>query len=242
MSNNKPQPMMDALRASNGEKPLDEQPDVQIIDADDVEERAPPTDSQLKNVRDLAADLYRRKKAIAELMEQVAEHTVAIGVLEEKSIPAAMQAIGMDSFSLTGGFRVDLEKYRHGSVTKANEPAFFEWLENNNFGSIIKHVLTISFGKGEDKWAKKFMADLAKRKVPIPCERKDGVHAQTLKSFFKERFELEEAGKVPEDKRVPRDVVTVHEGIRATLFDPTQDAADKARRAGKKKAKGEVEM
>lgn len=212
-----------------------------VVDADDVEAAAPPSDSQIKNVRDHAADLYKRRRHVAKLLKEVAEQNDAINVLEEKTIPDAMRAIGMRSFELEGGFRVDLEDYMHGSVTKANEPAFFDWLERNNLGSIIKHVLTISFGKNEDKWAKKFMADLAKRKNPIPVERKDGVHAQTLKAFFKERFAAEKEGKIPETKRIPRDVVTVHEGTKAVLFDPLADAEKKAASARGKKSK-EVEM
>lgn len=214
--------------------------DENIISADDVEARKPPSDKELKNVRDLAAELYARRRAVAKLMAEVEVHAVAIGVLEEKTIPDAMRAIGLTSFGLEGSFRVDLEKFVHGSVTKVNEPAFFEWLEKQNFGSIIKHVLTITFGKDEDKWAKKFMADLAKRKKPIPVERKDGVHASTLKAFFKERFAAEAAGEVPPAKRLPRDIVGVHEGTRAVLFDPTV-AADKAK-APKGGKKDKVEM
>jgi len=217
--------------------------DENIISADDVEARKPPSDKELKNVRDLAAELYKRRREVAKLMAEIETHSVAIGVLEEKTIPDAMRAIGLESFGLEGGFRIDLEKFAHGSVTKANEPAFFEWLEKHNFGSIIKHVLTISFGKDEDKWAKKFMADLAKRKKPIPVERKDGIHAGTWKSFFKERFEAEKRGEVPETKRLPRDLLSIHEGTRAVLFDPTAEADKaKARGAKKKGDKDKVEM
>lgn len=208
-----------------------------VISADDVEERQPPTDAQLKNVRDYAATLWKKRKELARLLDDAQLISTEIEVLEMKTIPDAMRAIGMDSFSLTGGFRIDLEKFAHGSVKKEDEPKLHAWLEKVGWESIIKHTITIAFGKGEDKWAKKFLADLAKRKKPIQFERKDAIHASTWKSFFKERFAEDAAGKTPPEKRLPREIINVHEGERAVLVDPAEDAAKAEKKAASKKPK-----
>lgn len=213
-----------------------------VLDASDVEAKPAPKAVDLKAIRDHAADMWTRLKEIEKLRAEIEKHDVAIGVLIEKTIPDAMREVGLKSFALSNGFSIELETFRHASVKKEDEPKFLKWLEENGFGGIIKRIITISFGKGEEAWANKFLRDLAKRKKPLPAERKDGVHSSTLKSFFKERLEEEAAGKVPENKKLPREIVSVHEATRAVLVDHAAiDAAKAARKKPKKKGE-EVEM
>ena len=64
-----------------------------------------------------------------------------------------------------------------------------EWLEENEFGDIIKHDVKVSFLKGEDEKAARFtawvQANLPKQKV----DDKKFVHPQTLGAFVREQMQ-----------------------------------------------------
>jgi hypothetical protein len=207
-----------------------------MLTADDIESKPAPSDVQLKDIRDLAADLYARRREIEKLQAEITTHEAAIHVLEEKTIPDAMRDIGMKSFALSNGFSVEVEPYAYGHVLKEHEPAFFAWLEKNGLGSIIKHWITVTFGKDDDKFFKKFLRDLAARKKPVQFDRKDAIHASTWKAFFNERFASEKAGAVPQAKIMPRDMLSIVEGTRAVLVDHALLDEKKAASASKRKA------
>lgn len=219
---------------------------LQTIPADEVEAAAPPSDAQIKNVRDHARDLYKKRREVAKLLEEAKALSEAIEVIETKTLPDAMRDIGMRRFELEGGFEVELEDVVHGSIKKENEPKAFDFLKANTpWDAIIKNSITVWFDRGEEKWADKFMRDLGKRKRPLEVERKAAIHAGTLKKFVKERVAAEKAGAVPEKKKLPRDVFGVFEFTRANLVDPAEEARKSAEKAAKpKRAKktDEVEM
>lgn len=77
------------------------------------------------------------------------------------------------------------------------QEAAFAALEKAGQGDLIKHTLTIKFGKGEEKWAAKFMRDLAQRKKPLRVERKDAVAPQTLGAFVREQAAAAKEQGVP---------------------------------------------
>lgn len=224
-----------------------------IIDADEIEAKAPPSDEQIKNVRDHARDLYKKRRLLATLQEEAAKTVIEIEVLEVKTLPEAMRTIGMRSFALDGGFEIELEDVVHGSIKKENKPAAYEWLKDaaekakNGWDAIIKNTITVSFDKGDEKWANKFMADLAKRKRPLQVERESAIHASSLKKFVKERVAAEKTGEVPPALILPRDLFGVFEFTKANLVDPAEEAKKTAEKATKKTkpkkgASNEVEM
>lgn len=207
-----------------------------VIDADDVEAAKPPTDEQLKNVRDHAADLYKKRRLVARLLEEAKTAAEQIEILETKTLPDAMRAIKMRHFGLEGGFEIELEDIVHGSIKKENEPKAFDFLkENAPWDAIIKNSITVYFDKGEEKFADKFMRDMAKRKRPLEVERKAVIHAGTLKKFVKERVAAEKAGEVPPEKKLPRDVFGVFEFTKANLIDPAEEARKASAKAAKPK-------
>lgn len=220
--------------------------DPAIIDAADVEAAAPPSDDQLKNVRDHARDLYSKRRKAAALLLEAQLLATEIEVIETKTLPDAMRAIKMRRFELEGGFEIELEDVVHGSIKKEDEPKAFEFLADNEpWDALIKNTITVTFDKGEEKWADKFMRDLAKRKRPLEVERKAAIHASTLKKFIKERVAAEKKGDVPPEKILPRDVFRVHEFTKANLLDPAEEArkaGEKASKPKKSKKTDEVEM
>lgn len=158
------------------------QPDEQLGADEDLEvEAAPvPDDKELKQISVLAQQYLTLQSEIAALENQLQLKNDSLKTLREKDLPLAMTSVGMLGCDLVGGGRLTLKTAIVAGISEAKKPAALAALEKNNLGSLIKHELKIVFGKGEDKWAKKFMRDLAQRKKPLHVERKDSVHPQTL--------------------------------------------------------------
>ena len=226
--------------------------ELQTIDASDIEAKPKPTDEKLKGVRDFAADLYRKRRLLAKLALEASKTSEEIEILETKTLPDAMRDIGMRRFELEGGFEIELEDIIHGSIKKDDKPKAFDWLKTAGkkpgWDAIIKNSITVFFDRGEEKWADKFMRDMAKRKRPLQVEREETIHAGTLKKFVKERVTAEKLGTVAEALKLPRDLFGVYEFTKANLVDPAEEArktAEKAARPKKPKkgaASEEVEM
>ena len=92
-------------------------------------------------------------------------------------------------------------------------------------GGLIKRTIIVYFGKDEDRWAKKFMADLAKRKRPLDVERKETVHSGSLTAAVKEQIaKALEEGKDPRAE-LPFDLLGVYQAEVAELVAPKKARA-----------------
>jgi hypothetical protein len=215
-----------------------------LIDAAEVEQAPASKPGELTMIRDLAAELYKAERDLAKLLLDVDAKKAEIENLELRRIPAAMQAVGARRFDLEKGFRVEVEDLIKGSILVANRGDAFAWLDDHGH-LIVKRVITVSFGKDEDKWAKKFIADMAKRKKPLRAEIKEAIHDGTLQKFVREMVAKERAGELPPDEKLPRELIGVYEAKVARLIDPAEEAkALAARKSKKPKAEAEdgVEM
>lgn len=215
-----------------------------LIDAAEIEAAPAPKQGELSAIRDLAAELYKAERALAKLEAEVETKKLEIVNLTERTIPAALAAVGMRGFDLEKGFRVEIEDVVAGSIKKDDRPKAYAWLDEHQH-PIVKRVVTVSFDKSEDKWAKKFIADMAKRKKPLRAEIKESVHDQTLRKFVREMIEKERAGELPPKEKLPRDLFGVYEARVARLIDPEEEKkAAVARKSKKPKAEAidDVEM
>ena len=113
--------------------------------------------------------------------------------LIEEAIPLMMQELGVDKIVLTNGYEVSTKLEVYASITEANKQRAFKWLEENNFGGIIKTEVSVKFDKGEIEKAKRLLSDLLNK--DLNAELSESVHAQTLKAFLKEQ--LSEGTRIP---------------------------------------------
>lgn len=204
------------------------------VPAGTVEERAPPRPEDARCIGGLARTAAVFRKAAARLEGEAKAANAAAQVIEERDLPHALAAAGVTSFDLGRGWRVELEKFAHGSVKEADQQFAWDWVEADGSGDIVKATVVVSFGKGEHKAELKFLRDLAKRKRPLDFVVERTVHAATLKKFIKERVAAEDAGAIPPERRLPRDLFGIHAGTRAVLVGP-----EETKNAYSVKAKGE---
>jgi len=102
------------------------------------------------------------------------------------SIVQLMEQRGVKEIKLMNGDAVSFKPFFRGSITKDNETDAFEWLENNNLGDIIKNIVSIRFGKGDNEVATDLLQDLEKQGLSPDQKRK--VEPMTLNALIGEQI------------------------------------------------------
>lgn len=124
-------------------------------------------------------------KAIKEELRQVTE----------ERLPEAMLACGIRDFTLEDGSKVTVHDDIATSVVADKRAQAFDWLERNGHGSIVKHMVSLSFGKGEGTNAHR-AAEILREAGFAPTDKED-VHYQTLQAWG--RRMAEEGIRPPEE-------------------------------------------
>lgn len=154
------------------ERYLDELPEIEV-DGQAAEQIAALVNRQLE-LEELKAQV---DDIASTLSKQIRE-------LNEKQIPDAMAEIGMESFTMQDGSKVEIKNYYSGSVVSDES---LDWLRNNGHGDLIKHDVSAHFGMGEDSKALELKEILHGNNLNYT--EKVGVHSATLKAFIREQCE-----------------------------------------------------
>jgi hypothetical protein len=125
------------------------------------------------------ADLQRASEAVSKLQSEIA-------LLETKTIPDAMAAAGVTSLTLADGRTVSVEREVHCGITATNLAVAHEWLRRSGNDSIIRRVVGLKFGRGQDVVAAELLAKLKEQFPEVETVNTEAVHPQTLKAFVKE--------------------------------------------------------
>lgn len=140
----------------------------------------------LGEVAELARSLSLADRRIEEAEQALSEAKERARLLREEAIPSAMHELGLASIKLDSGQTVSIKQDVQASITEANKPAAFDWLEKNNFGGLIKTEVGVRFGKGGIDDAAKLLTELAEKGFEPTLKRE--VHHQTLCAFLREQL------------------------------------------------------
>jgi hypothetical protein len=175
---------------------------------EDAQAPAPSNDTILQ-ITDLCKYAKNTQAKIDELNSQLAQQQGHLAKLLEVDIPEAMKVAGLKAFTLEDGSVVQCETKNYGSYTKENEPAVFAWMRKNGHGSLIKNIIAIQFGKGEDEKAEKLKALLVSKKFTNFIQN-ESIHAGSFKAFVREQ--LEAGNKLPKQIAIfPKTETTIKE-------------------------------
>lgn len=172
-------------------------------------------DATLHRVAELARKQYRLETLVTSLTEQLAEAEKNLTQVRETELPDAMLANGLESFTLSNGYRVKISSYYSASIPPAEgknadsvrRACCFGWLRNNGFGALIRTEIRVTATAGDEPLVKKVTELL--QKESIPYSQGDAVHHMTLKAFVRERCE---SGAPP-----PIELFNTFQGKRAKL-------------------------
>ena len=94
--------------------------------------------------------------------------------LSEQIIPSKLEEFGVLDIKLADGSRISAEPFYAARITAEKTDDAHQWLRDNGHGDIIKNVVSVSFGRGEDDRAKKVMTELFEQ--GLDAEQKESVH------------------------------------------------------------------
>jgi hypothetical protein len=200
-------------KTSSAKPPID-------VEADAKPEARP---ADLKAIVELARKMYKLEVEMAAIEKQLKDKSEEFNKLQLETLPERMRVAGLQEFMLDNGYKVEVKDFIRGSIPTESAIAeadpvervalqkrrdeAIKWLVKHNAGALIKNKLTAEFGKGEDKAAKKFEEQIAKKGYQV--KREESVNFQTLNSFLREALES--------GVEVPVEPFALFNGKKATL-------------------------
>lgn len=153
---------------------------------------AQQTPDALARIVEMAKQLTQATANVARLNEELEAAKKLQRQIETEHLPELMKELGVTSVSLADGLLVELKEEFDCGITKANHAAALKWLDDNNFGSIIKTKVQVEFARDDRQNAVALSKDVQRfivaRRIDTGCEMIETIHPQTLKSFLKEQM------------------------------------------------------
>lgn len=144
-------------------------------------------DNMQKALTDAANKHEQLEVEIAKLTAELETKQAALKELGTITIPNIMDGM-LGSFQLEDGRVLEINEKVRASIAGDKAAPAVEWLDSNGHAAIVKRQFVIQFNREDESWAKKFEADLRKRKKPLNVVRKHTVHPQTLEAFVREQL------------------------------------------------------
>lgn len=120
---------------------------------------------------------------------------------EREDLPELLREHGLEQVKLQNGGVVSIKDEVTASIPAARRGEAYRWLTERGYDGIIKTELAVLFGRDEAAEATRMAEEIAATyHRPAVCEQT--IHAQTLKSFVKERIAAGEP--------IPFDLFGVH--------------------------------
>ena len=141
--------------------------------------------TEVKDVSTASNNYLKIESDILALENQIKSKKAALQQMND-SIVQLMEQRGVKEIKLMNGDAVSFKPFFKGSITKDNEREAFEWLENNNLGDIIKNIVSVRFGKGDNEVAIDLIQDLEKQGLSPDQKRK--VEPMTLNALIGEQI------------------------------------------------------
>lgn len=153
------------------------------------------TDEEFSLISKLAHKQVELESAIEQLEEALKKKKQELNDVRDRDLPNALAEVGVASVTLKNGAKISVKQEVYASIPEARAQAAFHWLRSNDFGALIKNVISAEFGKGEDEAAIEAARLLAEG--GFTPHQKESVHPMTLKAFLKEQ--VEKGTEVPLD-------------------------------------------
>lgn len=158
---------------------------------------------ELSQIAERGARLLQIESAKAQLQKRIDEMTEEEDRISKITLPALMQQIGVQEFTLTTGERILVKPIISASIPsksaiekeRDSEKRFdlqskfdvaMEYLVQNNAEAIIKNFVVVALGKDSDEDAKRVVDTISD--LGFVASLSKGVHPSTLTSWVKERL------------------------------------------------------
>ena len=157
-----------------------------------------PSKDGLARLTNLADEQVKRELELEQAEAELVRVKKELADIAEVGIPELMIELGVETIKTLSGVTVDIKETTRASVRKNQQAGAFGWLRENGHEALIKRVIQLQFGMGEDELAQETLEKLE----GLDLSDKSSVHAQTLAKFVKELK--------GEGKEVPEEFFSVH--------------------------------
>lgn len=106
---------------------------------------------------------------------------------DREFIPNKMDNLGLTEFKTNDGRKLKIAQFYNVGMPEDTREQAYQWLVDNNYGDIIKHEVTIKFGRSEREQAIELERKLRLEKLPVSSKEK--IEPQTLQKFVREYYE-----------------------------------------------------
>jgi len=143
-------------------------------------------------LRTLADELMAADAAVLEKEQELETCKAVVKDIAQHRIPQATE--GMDgTFDLGDGRELQLKEDIRASIAGEKRAPAINWLDEHDYGHIVKRQVIVEFGKGEEERTKVFLAkvrELEKHEDigKLIVKTNYSVHPATLVSFVKEQL------------------------------------------------------
>lgn len=150
-------------------------------------------------LRQLADEAQSAEELVHAAEEQLAAAKAAYKDIVEVRIPAATD--GMDGkFNLGDGRELQVKEEIRASIAGEKRAPAIKWLDDHEYGHIVKRQLILQFERGEEEKTQKVLQHLRALEPevgPLVVKENYSVHPQTLVAWVKEQ--LSEGQDLPVD-------------------------------------------
>lgn len=154
-----------------------------------------PDSTQLAQLGDLANDLFLAELKLLEAQEKSREAQEVVRNIAEQQIPELMDLLGLASFETKSGVKLTVADVIRASIPKVRREEAYKWMDEAGFGGLVKHNVTVMFGRDEGPEAVSLIASLEKSGLRVKDEKK--VESSTLRKFVGDL--LSDGKKIPMD-------------------------------------------
>lgn len=144
-------------------------------------------ESGVSRMAKLARQQLQLEQRLVELEEETKDVARSLKQIQEEEIPNLMFELGVQSFKLTDGSEIKVQKYYAASIPKDRQAEAFSWLNDHGFGDLIKNQVATNFVRGQEQAAETFAQECVDRGLAV--NTKKWVEPMTLKAFAKEQVE-----------------------------------------------------
>mgnify|MGYP005839196511 CR=1 FL=1 len=160
--------------------------------------RRPDKNDNLNGVlKSLADELQSAEHEIQRLTEQLEVANSYRKDIAEKRIPEATDGLE-GKFNLGDGRELQVKEEIRSSIAGDKRIPAIQWLDDNDYGHIVKRQVIFEFPKGDEKRCEKFISAIKELDLgPLVMKSNFTVHPATLNSWVKEQ--LGEGVELPAD-------------------------------------------
>jgi len=135
----------------------------------------------------LANELLAAEAEVERIEEELSVAKDAVKDIAETRIPAVAEGLE-GKFTLSDGRQLEVKEEIRSSIAGVKRIPAIEWLDRNEYGHIVKRVLSFEFKRDDQATFQKFREAVEALKMALVMKENYSVHHATLNAWVKEQL------------------------------------------------------